>query len=167
MDLVDFLDLHGIRWCPLASLKQKEGLLPSRPYTECINELDWRTMRLLNLFNLLDDDQLEELQQEQSEYIVIDTTNIHQIDIDDKESDIHLDTPYFLSCRKQLPHFFTIFDSKGAFFGTLKEKAGDYLSGIGSYAIRDSKVYNFMTPILKINIDEYKCLTGFQSLLSK
>jgi len=167
MDLVEFLNKNQIRWCPLATLDKKVGVLPSRLYTECINDLDWRTMRLLNLFNLLTDEQLTELQQEPSEHIVIDTTRIHHIDIDDPKSTVSIETPYFLSCTKKLPHFFTTFDNKGTFFGKLKDRGGDYLSGLGSYAIRDSLVYNYDLSILKINIDEYKCPQSSQHLHSR
>jgi len=160
MLLIDFLDSRGIKWCPIESLDIKDGKLPATPYTQYINDFSWNYMRNLNTFNFLTNDQLDELKQVPTEYIVVDTSKIHQIDIDNPNSNIYIDTPYYLSCHKKLPHYFVKYDPPPdmPFFGKVQPYEGDYLSGLGTYAHRDQEVFNFDKPIAEINIYDYtKC----------
>lgn len=146
MNIIEFLDLHEIKWLPIKDLVNKKVT----PFDDGV------------AFSVkdFDSDNIKELQQKyvnESKYIGIDTKFVQQLDIDTKEHykfyKMYNNTPFFLSSFKKLPHFFVNYKLKN------KRNArniveGDVLCGLWSYAIKDSIVMNSDKIIYDLSVDE-------------
>ena len=91
--------------------------------------------------------------QKKGDYIMIDTNQVNQLDIDEPCPLMHelIDKlPYFESNTKKLPHFFCHLESKRALIGCLPDCKVDVLTGIPTYALRDTIVHNARLPIGRI-----------------
>jgi len=89
---------------------------------------------------------------EEGDYILIDTTVVHQIDIDEPckmMDELILDFPYYESKTKKLPHFFCRMNA-GGMFGQFNDCKVDYMRGFPVHAKRDAIVHNAHLPIKNI-----------------
>lgn len=105
--LEDFLDRHGIAWQPTHITLEANGKKrPSTVRGVMAKSTDFATLpaaEVLARRSLLP----------HATHLAIDTTQLAQLDVDSEDAmssplirRLLRDAPYFLSCRKKLPHFF-------------------------------------------------------------
>lgn len=141
MDIIEYLNKHGILWEPLIlSNKVPVAFDDFLPKTN-----DYH----------LEPSIVKERQKKHtdSEYIAIFTDKIAQIDIDDENFNktFSIDSPYFLSCKKRLKHYFVKVRSTGVRKEFLY---GDLLTGQWSFCKRGELVQDSHIPIASIKIKD-------------
>jgi phage/plasmid-associated DNA primase len=141
--LIPYLELNNILWFPIY-IEVIDGKKQLQPYRETGKRPKTTDFQDLTA---------QEIQARQQwisyKHIAIDTTNIGQVDIDNKDmdcTDAINNKPHFLSTTKKLPHFFVKFDLPE---GDTRNKivladtpGVDYLCGLWSWAPRDVEVVN-------------------------
>jgi hypothetical protein len=173
MNIIVYLNKNNIKWFPI-SLSLGPNNYKKEQFTEC-GTISYQP-KYEDFKNLT----TEELLKRQSivgyfQNIAIDTSNIHQIDVDDPYSnkfDNLNKGPCFKSIQKRLPHYFVKFD-KNKLIGSEPNKiisyanckmnshdikrigGGDILLGSWSWCQRDELVWNADCEIPNIDVSKY------------
>lgn len=154
MKIIDFLQLHGIRWQPISLRPGTKSPCVVRSTAGLGSRIQWqpKTNDYYGLTRLSDDQLLYRQVNHPKPYshIVIDTTDIQQVDVDAHDAIPNLDVvveqlgPWYKSCTKQLPHVFVRLVNKEKYgkrdVSVLSDKI-DILNGQWSLALTDSEVY--------------------------
>ena len=139
MEVITYLEKHGINWIPI-NIRESDGKkTPSLP-NGYGNE--W-----IHFKNNPSSEQLKEFQKhyESCNAIAIDTRKIHQMDVDEMSPEVEAMkayAPYFPSFSKGYPHFFSTSAKKHTKNLTKIPDCGDFLTGQWSYCRKDAVVHN-------------------------
>ena len=156
MDIVKYLDAHGILWLPIHLYVGADGKKIHKLPAPFANEDGWAMFT--NFKGVTSKDDLIEIQKHSGgcNSIAIDTRHTHQVDCDDPEEDMkHMtdDHPYFNSFTKKLPHIFynTKRPQPNNIHHPFKNQKLECLHGQWSYASRDTLVMNADKDIMEMN----------------
>ena len=149
-NIIDFCNDNKISWQPVLLKISKDEKVPI-PFSNGIlpktNDIKMKK-DLTKTHYLLD----------QTDYIAIYTDKIQQLDVDSKDFIYETDfehiknCPYYLSCTKNLPHYFMYCDSEK---DKTPIKNGDLLTGCWSFALKNSKVFNFNNQIQSFKVKQF------------
>jgi hypothetical protein len=155
MDAIEFLNKNNIKWQPI-NLEVKNG---EKVYHKVCGGF---VPKLTDFYgdSMISDEELKLRQKNLDHFdnIAVDTSRVHQIDIDHEEFvtqhpyvSIMKKTPYFKSLRKGLPHIFFITpDEQDKKSIKLKDDAGEMLCGVWSFMPKNAKVFNAENDIVTL-----------------
>jgi len=159
MNIIEYLDKNNIKWFPANVQTKVENSLVKKLQEPLITSYGSISYVPKNTdFDECIDFKIRQTIVDHFDYIVIDTSVVNQIDIDDpafNQEDLKK-FPYFDSMLKKLPHYFVYIDHKklsdnklSYWYGNkaftnkvINIEGGDILCGLWSYCRKDAIVYN-------------------------
>lgn len=163
MNILDFLQLHNIRWQPVQLRRGTKA-----PCVVRSNSVKWQP-KTSDFYgaSCLSEDQLvfRQLHHPAYDHIVIDTSEVQQVDVDSADAIPDLDDvvdslgPWYKSCTKELPHVFVRLVNKEKYgkrdVSVLSDKI-DILNGQWSLAKVNSVVFGHEKEIQPLQDDFLK-----------
>jgi hypothetical protein len=144
--ITEYLDSHGILWQPVKLQGKNPVKLQGKNIVPHIDD-----------YKNLTKAEFKERQKMHSEHIVIYTDNVQQFNVEVNNYELE-NIPFFLSIKKQYPHYFinTSFDrTPSNFEKECKVACGSILNGTWSYALRNAYVFNSQLAPVDKPYDEY------------